>query len=328
PAYLTATADGTPGGAKVNVSVPTVSIIQGGKVVAELSQQLGIVNTIIDIPPGTPDAGDELAQIKISTLQPLNSESSHFDKTTSADGTFAAAAGNVIEVKIGNIPEVPLRLATIGVGHMEVAAKVPTNGIQCPIPVTKTPSASTVTSGQSFTTTIKVDNPFSCPLVLSKVTDDITTKLASTFQITSADPTPQVPASLPTADGLTAGTVEWNQNLPTIQPGDSATFTVTLKSGGGAGEIDDTATALGAVTNCAAGPGSGSTDVTGLTNANVPVSGTGSLTVPTTSVLGVTKLPRTGVADTTYTLAGMLMLLAAVGGGTILRRRRFKIEEH
>jgi len=323
PAYLTATADGTPGGAKVKVSVPTVSIIQGGKVVAELSQSLGIVNTIIKIPPGVPDAGDFLAQIKISTLLPLNSESSHFDKTTKADGTFAAASGNVIEVKILNVPEVPLTGATIGVGHMEVATQVPSGGVQCPIPVTKTPSAETVTSGQSFSTDIRVDNPFSCPLVLSKVTDDITTKGDSTFAVTGTTPDAQ---KVPSGSGLTSGTVEWNQGLPTIPPGGHATFTVDLKAGGGAGEIDDTATAVGAVTNCAAGPGSGSTDVTGLSNANVPVSGVGSLTVPTTKVLGVTKLPRTGVADSAYTWAGMLMLLAALGGGMVLRRRKFKIE--
>lgn len=324
PAYLTATADGTPGGAKVKVHVPTVSIIQGGSVVAELSDALGITNTIIQIPPGVPDAGDFLAQIKISTLLPLNSESSHFDKTTKADGTFAAASGNVIEVKILNVPEVPLTGATIGVGHMEVAAQVPVGGINCPIPVTKTPSAETVTSGQSFTTSIKVDNPFSCPLVLASVVDEITTKGDSTFQVTSASPDADSPA-LPTAAGLTSSTVKWT-DLGTIPPGGSKTVTVTLKSGGGAGEIDDTATATGAVTNCAAGPGSGSTDVTGLSNANVPVSGTGSLVVPTTKVLGVTKLPKTGVADSSYTLAGMLMLLAALGGGSVLRRRKFKIE--
>jgi LPXTG-motif cell wall-anchored protein len=207
-----------------------------------------------------------------------------------------------------------------------VAAAVPPGGINCPIPVTKTPSASTVTSGQSFSTNIKVDNPFSCPLVLSRVTDDITTKGDATFQVTSTTPDAQIPASLPTAAGLTSSTVEWNKNLPTIPPGGHADFVVSLKSGGGAGEIDDTATAVGAVTNCAAGPGSGSTDVTGLSNANVPVSGVGSLVVPTTKVLGVTKLPRTGVADSAYTLAGILMLLAALGGGTVLRRRKFKIE--
>jgi LPXTG-motif cell wall-anchored protein len=254
----------------------------------------------------------------------LNSESSHFDKTTKADGTFAAASGNVIEVKILNVPEVPLTGATIGVGHMEVAAQVPVGGINCPIPVTKTPSAETVSSGQSFTTSIKVDNPFSCPLVLASVTDEITTKGASTFQVTSASPTPDSP-SLPTAAGLTSSTVKWT-DLGTIPPGGSKTVTVTLKTGGGAGEIDDTATATGAVTNCAAGPGSGSTDVTGLSNANVPVSGTGTLVVPTTKVLGKTILPKTGVADSAYTLAGMLMLLAALGGGMVLRRRKFKIE--
>jgi LPXTG-motif cell wall-anchored protein len=324
PAYLTATADGTPGGAKVKVSVPTVSIIQGGVVVAELSDSLGITNTIIQIPPGVPDAGDFLAQIKISTLLPLNSESSKFDKTTKADGTFAAASGNVIEVKILNVPEVPLTGATIGIGHMEVASQVPVGGVSCPIPVTKTADVDTVRSGESFTTSIKVDNPFSCPLVLSKVTDDITTEGDSTFQVTSGSPTPDSP-SLPTASGLTSSSVVW-KDLGTIPPGGSKTITVTLKAGGGAGKILDTATAEGAVTNCAAGPGSGSTDVTGLSNANVPVNGVGTLTVPETKVLGVTLLPKTGLSDGAYSWAGILMLLAAVSGGSVLRRRKFKLD--
>jgi LPXTG-motif cell wall-anchored protein len=323
PAYLTATADGTPGGAKVKVSVPTVSIIQGGKVVAELSDSLGLTNTIIKIPPGVPDAGDFLAQIKISTLLPLNSESSHFDKTTKADGTFAAASGNVIEVKILNVPEVPLTGATIGVGHMEVATRVPVGGVSCPIPVTKTANPSTVKVSEDFTTSITVDNPFSCPLVLSKVTDVITTEGGSTFQVVSGSPTP---ASAPTGSGLTSGTVIWN-DLGTIQPGGSKTITLKLTAGGGTGKILDTATVEGAVTNCAAGPGSGSTDVTGLSNANVPVSGVGTLTVPEggTSVQGITKLPKTGLADGAYSWAGILMLLAAVSGGSVLRRRKFKL---
>ena len=41
--------------------------------------------------------------------------------------------------------------------------------------MTKTPDVETVESGHNFTTTIKVDNPWSCPLKLSNVTDDINT---------------------------------------------------------------------------------------------------------------------------------------------------------
>src|SRR4029077_219915 len=97
-----------------------------------------------------------------------------------------------------------------------------------PIPVQKSSDVASVESGQNFTTTIQVDNPWACPLVLSKVTDDINTiEGTSTFQVASATPDPSSP-SLPTLDGLTSSTVTWDKNLPTIPPGGHATFTVTL----------------------------------------------------------------------------------------------------
>ena len=65
--------------------------------------------------------------------------------------------------------------------------------------------------------------------------------------------------------------------------------------------------------------------MTGITNAKVPVTGTGTLTEPETFVKAI--LPKTGVADSAYTWAGILMLLAALGGGTVLRKRKFKIEQ-
>ena len=80
------------------------------------------------------------------------------------------------------------------------------------------------------------------------------------------------------------------------------------------------------MSNCKPAPGSGETTVTGITNVKVPVTGTGTFTEPETSVLAAHPLPRTGVADSAYTWAGILMLLAALGGGSVLRRRKFKIE--
>ena len=148
--------------------------------------------------------------------------------------------------------------------------------------------------------------------------------------MTSATPDPTSP-NLPTADGLSHSKVEWTKNLPTIPPGGSANFTVTLKTGGGSANaishIRDIATAAGAVSNCKPAPGSDETEVTGITNVKVPVTGTGTFTQPTTTVQGKTILPKTGVADSAYTWAGIVMLLAALGGGSVLRRRKFKIEQ-
>ena len=328
PASLVVKVDGTHHANKtdnIQYEAPIVKITAGGQVFKILPDQVGPID--IQIPPGAGDAGsDLLLRLKLGTILPLvNSDGPKITGEVNSAGTQAGASVNVADLQVLNIPEVPAELARVSVGHLEAAAEVPANGINCPIPVTKTPDVTTVESGKSFTTTIKVDNPWACPLVLSNVTDTIDTiEGTSTFQVTDASPNPSSP-SLPTADGLDHAVVTWDKNLPTIPPGGSATFTVTLKTAGGAGKIKDVATAAGAVSNCKPAPGSGETTVTGITNAKVPVTGTGTLVEPTTKVLGKV-LGVTGVADSAYTWAGMLMLLTAVSGGFALRRRKFKIE--
>jgi LPXTG-motif cell wall-anchored protein len=328
PAFLVVKVDGTHhANVKDNVDyfAPLVSIKAGGQVFNILPDQVGPLD--IQVPPGAGDTGgDLLLRLKLNTLLPLTSSTGPTVKTlVNGAGTQASATVNVLDLQVLKIPEVPLELARVSVGHLEAAAEVPAGGVNCPIPVTKTPDVTTVESGHNFTTTIKVDNPWACPLVLSKVTDQIDTiEGTSTFQVVSATPDPNSP-SLPTADGLTSSLVTWSSGLPTIPPGGHATFTVTLKTGGGAGKIKDIASAEGAVSNCKPAPGSGETTVTGITNVKVPVTGTGTLTVPETKVLGV-RLPRTGLADGAYSSAGILMLLAAVSGGWVLRRRKLKIE--
>lgn len=331
PAFLVTQADGTPGGAKVTYEAPIAKISAGGQVIKILTDLTGPID--IQIPPGAGTNGtDMLLRLKLGTLLPLVSSSGPNIKTlTKPDGTIAQGSVNVLELTLLKVPEVPLTGATVSVGHLEAAAQVPSGGVSCPIPVTKTSDKESVTTGSSFTTTIKVDNPWVCPLVLSKVTDEINTIDGNaTFQVTSATPDPSSP-TLPTADGLSSATVKWDKNLPTVPPGGSAIFTVTLKTGGGVenviSHIRDIATAEGAVSNCKPAPGSGETEVTGITNVKVPVTGTGTFTQPTTKVLGVTKLPKTGVEDGAYSWAGIAMLLTALGGGTVLRRRKFKIEQ-
>jgi len=334
PAFLVVKVDGTHHANKadnIEYSAPIVTITPPGQPAITIlpSQVTGPNGIDIQIPPAAGDTGkDLLLRLKIGTILPLTSATGpRVTGNVNAAGTVASATVNVLDLQVLNIPEIPAQLARVSIGHLEAAASVPAGGINCPIPVTKTPDHDTVASGQSFTTTIKVDNPFSCPLTLSKVTDQIDTiEGTSTFQVTGATPNPSSP-SLPTADGLSTSLVTWSSGLPTIPPGGSATFTVTLKTGGGAGKIKDIATAEGAVSNCKPAPGSGETTVTGITNVKVPVTGTGTVTVPETSVLGVLKhLPKTGLADGAYSWAGMLMLLAAVSGGAVLRRRKFKLE--
>jgi LPXTG-motif cell wall-anchored protein len=332
PAFLVVKVDGTHHANKkdnIDYKAPLVTITPPGQApINILPDQVGPID--IQIPPGAGDAGtDLLLRLKLGTILPLTSSTGpKVAGNVNAAGTVASATVNVLDLQVLNIPEVPAQLARVSIGHLEAAASVPAGGINCPIPVTKTPDVTQVESGQSFTTTIKVDNPWSCPLTLSKVTDQIDTiEGTSTFQVTSATPNPQSP-SLPTAAGLTTSLVTWSSGLPTIPPGGSATFTVTLKTGGGSGKIKDIATAEGAVSNCKPAPGSGETTVTGITNVKVPVTGTGTVTVPEVTVLPVfkKKLPKTGLADGAYSWAGILMLLAAVSGGSVLRRRKFKLE--
>jgi LPXTG-motif cell wall-anchored protein len=322
PAFLVVKVDGTHHANKkdnIDYFAPLVRITPPGAAPIDIlpSQITGPNGIDIQIPPGAGTAGkDLLLRLKIGTLA----------GNVNAAGTVASASVNVLDLQVLNIPEIPAELARVSVGHLEAAAHVPAGGINCPIPVTKTPDVDTVESGKSFTTTIQVNNPWACPLVLSKVTDQIDTiEGTSTFQVTSATPDPNSP-TLPTADGLTTSLLTWSSGLPTVPPGGHATFTVTLKTGGGAGKIKDIATAEGAVSNCKPAPGSGETTVTGITNVRVPVTGTGTVTVPETHVLGVTKLPKTGLADSAYSWAGILMLLAAVSGGVVLRRRKFKLD--
>ena len=332
PALLVVKVDGTHHANKkdnIDYIAPLVTITPPGQAPIHIlpDQVTGPNGIDIQIPPGAGDAGtDLLLQLKIATLEQLMSSTGpNIKGNVNAAGTAASGSVNVVELKLLNIPEIPGHVLDLSVGHLEAAAAVPAGGINCPIPVTKTPDVTTVESGKSFTTTIQVDNPWSCPLVLSNVTDQIDTiEGTATFQVTSATPDPSSP-NLPTADGLTTAKVVWDKGLPTIPPGGHATFTVTLKTGGGGGKIKDIATAAGAVSNCKPAPGSGETTVTGITNAKVPVTGTGTLTEPETFVKAI--LPKTGVADSAYTWAGILMLLAALGGGTVLRKRKFKIEQ-
>jgi hypothetical protein len=320
PAFLVVKADGTPTKKEdaIKYEAPAVQIKAGGQVVNLLTDITGPIH--IDIPPGASDANaDYILNLNLGTLLPLTSSTGPTIKSfINAAGTEASASVNVADISVLKVPEVPFEALRVSVGHLEAAAAVPPGGIDCPIPVTKTPSVETVETGHSFTTTIKIKNPWVCPLENVSLTDVITTEDASTFQVTGTNPDADSP-SIPTGSGLTSATVKWN-NLGTIAPGATKTVTVTLLAGGGAGKIKDTATAAGSVANCKPAPGSSSTDVTGVTNIKVPVTGVGTLTVPETKVAGK-RLAVTGLGDKDWTWAGLMLLILSTAGATMLRRR-------
>jgi hypothetical protein len=314
PAYLVARADGTDGGAKVTYSAPSLSIIQNGA-----------TRTVFPAAPivvRVPDTGDALAVVKIGTLEPLPGANGLGTKTTSDDGTRAAAVANVVEVTVLDAPGQQVkRGATFALGHMEARAAVPRDGISCPIPVTKVADPDAVRTGQRFATTITVFNPFSCPIADLKLDDAITTRDGARFEIVGSEP---AAASSTSGANRDAGAASWN--LGTLDPGKSKAVVLTLEAQGDAGHIDDVASASGTLTNCPVSPAEAGADVTGLANATASVSGAATLSVPEAHVLGAQvrrdTLPRTGVEDTAMRVAGASMLLCAMALGVFTRRRR------
>ncbi|HVL33664.1 MAG TPA: hypothetical protein VM600_08820, partial [Actinomycetota bacterium] len=308
-AALVARADGTSGGASVTYRAPVVSVIQEG----ESRQVVPSAPIVVRLP----STGDAVAAVKVSTMEPLPAPHGLGTTTQTADGTRAAAQAHIVEVTLLDAAAQGLRGATIALGHLEAAALVPRDGIVCPIPVTKVADPDAVRSGQEFTTTITVENPFACPINNLELVDEITVVNGARFRILSADPS----ASFTAGSELTSGTVTWQ--LGTLAPGAERSVTVRLLAQGSAGRIEDIATATGTLSNCPVSPDEDGADVTSLARATVGVVGVGRLTVPESQVLGASfergALAETGVADSAPLGLGLLVGAAAVA---ILARKR------
>jgi LPXTG-motif cell wall-anchored protein len=307
PAFLSATADGTVGGAKLDFHAPLVSVIQGG-----LSSEVLPGSPVNIAIPGT----GEIAQIKLGVAAGLPAPKGLGAAVQKlANGTRAAGVANVVEVKL--LSPSGFNGATIALGHMETNTQVPAGGITCPIPVTKVANPPAVVSGQQFLTTITVHNPFACPITNVAVTDDITVEKAALFKIIGTTPTAN---SSPSGSNLSKGTVKW-LNLGTIAPGGTKVVTTKTLAQGGSGRIIDTATATGQITNCNLAPGKSSADVTALAKLTVPAVGLVNLVVPSGSVLGK-RLAKTGVSDRNAMLLGIGLIGVAGLTGALARRRR------
>lgn len=307
PAYLSATADGTSGGAKALYRAPLVSVIQGGEITRMIPGQ----TLDVRVPPGT---GDTIARIKLGILESLTSAGLG-DDTTKADGTKAAAQANVVEVTLLDAANPRFRGATIALGHMEAVSEVPKGGIECSIPVEKSPSSQQVSVGDLFTTTISVTNPWECTITDLAITDVITTKQGAQFEVVKISDGGRGPSG----QGLSNGTVNW-PNLGSLAPGATKSVELTLRAQGAAGIIEDIASATGVLEACEVGFDDGSANVSALAKAKADVSGSATLKVPTTRVLGSRQLPATGLGAVAPMLGGgMLIGLAAALG----RRLRF-----
>jgi hypothetical protein len=235
----------------------------------------------------------------------------------SADGTRAAAAVDVVRVRA--LPGAPVELSDLRVGHMEVSSQVPAGGVSCSIPVTKTPSPSSVEVGETFTVTFDVTNPYECTLRDVRLTDEITTEGDARFEVTGTDPNA---SQLPSGSALRSGTIMWN-NIGNIAPGQTRTVTARITARGGAGMILDKATASGRLADCAdSGADVGGVDI-GAVNAAIGGESR-QVRVPVVEAkVGAAfsdPLPRTGVATAATVLAGLL-LAGAAGGLMVLNRR-------
>jgi hypothetical protein len=255
--------------------------------------------------------------------------------TTSNDGTNTSAAVDVVRVR--SLPGAPADLADVRLGHMEASATVPNDGVSCPVPITKTPSATSVPNGGTFTTKITVNNPFKCTLQGVAVTDDVSANGGATFTVSSSD------GSFSGSD--TQGTI----TFPTfdLKPGAKKDLTAAFTAGGSSGEIVDTAKATATLKDCAA-PGAtvNGVDVS-VTNSSisgaspaVPVSvGGASATTGTTAVEAAVAtpvangaaasaapnsgaLPRTGAAI--LRLVAIAMLCLVIGFAAIAVRASYR----
>ena len=191
------------------------------------------------------------------------------------------------------------------VGHFEANAQVPPGGIQCNIPVSKTPSTQNVTAGNPFSVTLTADNPYNCTIENLKFEDKI--------QSQTGDVKWTVANTSPKADGgSTDSDLTWS-SLGSIAPGGhkSVTVTINVPADSPSGELEDTAIVTG---TCASGNGPGT--------VNIHLNGTVTLHGPTVVGTGpktVHLLPNTGSSPWLPIGGG---LLAMTGLGLVAARRR------
>jgi LPXTG-motif cell wall-anchored protein len=224
-------------------------------------------------------------------------------------------------VRVRALPGAPVELADLRIGHMEVTARVPAGGVSCPIPVSKTPSANSVSVGDAFILTFTVSNPYDCTLRDVRLEDVIRTEGDARFEILSTDPRASQSTS---GSGLRSGTITWN-DIGDLRPGATRSVTARIGARGGGGAIVDTATASGRLADCAE-PGAtvGGVNVGPVGTVLHGASREVRVPVVTTKVLAKFSepLPRTGAGTAATVVAGLAVVAVATGGWAWSRRLR------
>lgn len=236
----------------------------------------------------------------------------------SADGTQAAAAADVVRVRL--LTDAPAQIADLRVGHMEARSEVPAGGVDCPIPVTKSPTEDSVAAGDTFGMNFEIANPYDCTLQDVNLSDVVTTEGAARFEVISTRP-----ATAETLNGaLSNGTLAW-PNIGTIEPGKTKAVFAEFAARGGSGRIVDTANATAKLADCAQeGATVAGVDLAIVGNAIEGLSTLVREPAVETKVLAASgdTLPRTGASILTTVLSGLALL--GLGGAGIAISRRFK----
>ena len=255
---LRATASGTPGGAVVEYgpagdptpTTPVLRIITGGHVTElSLQQVLGNQGLALSLSP--------IVELRLgeSPRRPAG--------TTGAvrvapgpeqlpDGTRAAAAVDVLRLRVlGPLPG-GLQVLDVRLGHMEARAQVPAGGVSCPLPVRKTNAPASVRPGEEFTFNISIPaaadalDGLSCDLVGIRAVDTIGgTPADLDFTLGSAS-----------RGGAIAGpVVTWN-DVGDYHPGDPPiTLTVRgrVEPNSVSGVLNDTVVVTAGIDRCTGG---------------------------------------------------------------------------
>lgn len=247
---LTATADGTPGGASVTYNDPLVTIEAGEGGALEPLEDLGdVLNELLKETILTELVGDGLVDAVVQELltalgDPVVVEygvgSETLTQTTAANGTSASGDVSVLRLHISVLPvdtvSNPLLLpiaqllaelglsdieANIDLGPMSAEVVVPVGGISCPPvdnplrDVHKDVTQAEVPPGGQFDYVLTIPNRGPCTLTDVVVTDTMTAPPGTTV------------TSDPAADATDGNTYTWN--VGELAPNETFTITMTVQ---------------------------------------------------------------------------------------------------
>jgi LPXTG-motif cell wall-anchored protein len=336
PLVLQAFAGGVSGSAKVtyggnDAKMDVLSITAGGKTMKLTADQvlggdalvipvgtktLHLLNISIGGKPSITMASNGTMASAVADLVSIQIVNEKGPTSTTIGGPLAPIVqpvlGPVLKALDGFVGQVQQLVEAVGlkdgvdlrIGHFEVNAQVPTGGIKCGLPVTKTTSTDPVGAGEKFTVTIRADNPYDCVVRNVRVDD----KISATSGVTWT-----VGATRPNADKVSNAEVVWD-NIGSIQPGGHRDLDVdiTITPDSTPGKMSDTANVTGAC-GTGNGPGSSTVSLAGTFTLHVPQVN------PATLPSGGRTLPDTGMSPM-MPIGGGLLLAAGLGIAVIRRR--------